>query len=311
MTLTGLFVPLITPFDHHGAVALDALEALAHQVLDAGATGLVALGTTGEPATLTPAERGSVMDVAARVCRERQAPLLAGANTAEDLHALAEWPEVSAALSVVPPFARPGEAGVLAYFTRLVSGSPVPVVVYDVPHRTGQYLSAETLRRLAGLPGVAGLKYAPGGINGDTVALLAARPCGFAILGGDDVFISPLLALGADGGILASAHVATAEFARLPGLWRSGDVTAARALGGLLSTLSAALFAEPNPTVIKAVLHARGRIPTPAVRLPLLPAQPGSADTALRHLGALEAAAAGRGRPQVAAVRAANRLTLD
>jgi 4-hydroxy-tetrahydrodipicolinate synthase len=251
------------------------------------------------------------MDVAARVCRERQAPLLAGANTAEDLHALAEWPEVSAALSVVPPFARPGEAGVLAYFTRLVSGSPVPLVVYDVPQRTGQYLSAETLRRLAGVPGVAGLKYAPGGINGDTVALLAARPRGLAILGGDDVFISPLLALGADGGILASAHEATAEFARLPGLWRSGDVTAARALGGLLSTLSAALFAEPNPTVIKAVLHARGRIPTPAVRLPLLPAQPGSADTALRHLGALEAAAAGRGRPQVAAVRAANRLTLD
>ena len=72
-------------------------------------------------------------------------------------------------------------------------------------------------------------------------------------------------------------------------------MTAARALGGLLSTLSAALFAEPNPTVIKAVLHAQGRIPTPAVRLPLLPAQPGSADTALRHLGALEAAAAGRG----------------
>jgi 4-hydroxy-tetrahydrodipicolinate synthase len=301
MTLTGLYVPLITPFDHDGAVALDALEALAHQVLGAGATGLVALGTTGEPATLTPAERRSVMDVAARVCRERHAPLLAGANTAEDLRALAERPEVSAALSVVPSFARPGEAGVLAYFTRLVSGSPVPVVVYDVPHRTGQYLSAGTLRRLAGVPGVAGLKYAPGGINGDTVALLADRPRGLAILGGDDVFISPLLALGADGGILASAHVATAEFARLAVLWRGGDVTAARVLGGRLSTLAAALFAEPNPTVIKAVLHAQGRIPTPAVRLPLLPAQPGSADTALRHLGVVEAAGAGRGGPQVAA----------
>ena len=300
MTLTGLYVPLITPFDHYGAVASDALEALAHQVLDAGATGLVALGTTGEPATLTPAERRSVMDVATRVCRERHAPLLAGANTTEDLCALAEWPEVSAALSVVPPFTRPGEAGVLAYFTRLASGSPVPLVVYDVPHRTGQYLSAGTLRRLAGVPGVAGLKYAPGGINGDTVALLASRPGGLAILGGDDVFISPLLALGADGGILASAHFATAEFVRLAALWRKGDVTAARTLGGQLSTLSAALFAEPNPTVIKAVLHAQGRIPTPAVRLPLLPAQPGSADTALRHLGALEAAEAGRGGPHLA-----------
>jgi 4-hydroxy-tetrahydrodipicolinate synthase len=295
MTLTGLYVPLITPFDHRGAVALDVLEALAHQVLDTGATGLVVLGTTAEPAALTPAERRSVMDVAARVCRDRHAPLLAGAHTPDDLRALGGRPEVTAALSVVPPFARPGEAGVLAYFTQLASGSPVPLVVYDVPHRTGQYLTAETLRGLACVPGVAGLKYAPGGINADTLALLAARPRGLAILGGDDVFISPLLALGADGGILASAHLATADFARLVALWRSGDVTAARTLGGRLSTLSAALFAEPNPTVIKAVLHAQGRIPTPAVRLPLLPSQPGAADTALRHLGALDAAAAGRG----------------
>jgi 4-hydroxy-tetrahydrodipicolinate synthase len=295
MTLTGLYVPLITPFDHRGAVALDVLEALAHQVLDHGATGLVVLGTTGEPAALTPAERRSVMDVAARVCRDRHAPLLAGAHTPDDLRALGGRPEVTAALSVVPPFARPGEAGVLAYFTQLASGSPVPLVVYDVPHRTGQYLTAETLRGLACVPGVAGLKYAPGGINADTLALLAARPRGLAILGGDDVFISPLLALGADGGILASAHLATADFARLVALWRSGDVTAARTLGGRLSTLSAALFAEPNPTVIKAVLHAQGRIPTPAVRLPLLPSQPGAADTALRHLGALDAAAAARG----------------
>jgi 4-hydroxy-tetrahydrodipicolinate synthase len=295
MTLTGLFVPLITPFDHRGAVALDALETLACQVLDAGADGLVALGTTGEPAALTPAEQRSVTQVTAAVCRERQAPLLVGAHTPEDLRALGSWPEVTAALSVVPPFVRPGEAGVLAYFTQLASGSPVPLVVYDVPHRTGQYLSADTLRRLAGVPGVAGLKYAPGGINADTVALLAARPAGLAILGGDDPFISPLLALGADGGILASAHLATAEFARLMALWRGGDVTAARALGGRLSTLSAALFAEPNPTVIKAVLHAQGRIPTPAVRMPLLPARPGSADAARRHLHELAGALADRG----------------
>ena len=109
------------------------------------------------------------------------------------------------------------------------------------------------------------------------------------------MFISPLLALGADGGILASAHLATADFARLIALWRGGDVAAARTLGGQLSALAAALFAEPNPTVIKAVLHAQGRIPTPAVRLPLLPAQPGSADAARRHLDALGAVLAGRG----------------
>jgi 4-hydroxy-tetrahydrodipicolinate synthase len=287
MTLTGLYVPLITPFGQDGAVALDALEALANQVLDAGATGVVVLGTTAEPAALTTAEKRSVTEVAARVCRERHAQLLVGANTQEELLRLGNRPEVVAALSVVPPFVRPGEAGVLAYFARLAADSPVPLVVYDIPYRTGQYLSANTLRQLADVPGVTGLKYAPGGINADTVALFADQPAGLAILGGDDPFISPLLALGAHGGILASAHLATTEFARLIALWRAGDMIAARTLGGRLSTLSAALFAEPNPTVIKAVLHADGRIPTPAVRIPLLPANPGPTAAALRHLRAL------------------------
>jgi 4-hydroxy-tetrahydrodipicolinate synthase len=273
MTLAGLYVPLITPFDESGAVAPGALESLAHEVLDAGARGLVALGTTAEPGSLTGAERRLVTDVAARACRERGAHLLVGAHTAAELRLLA-------GLSVVPPFTRPGEAGVLAHFARLAAGSPVPLVVYDVPYRTGQYLSAATLRALAAVPGVAGLKYAPGGINADTIALLAGPPPGFAILGGDDPFISPLLALGAHGGILASAHLATGGFAALMALWASGQAAAARDLGGRLSALSTALFAEPNPAVIKAALAAAGRIPTPAVRPPLLPAGPATTTAA-------------------------------
>jgi 4-hydroxy-tetrahydrodipicolinate synthase len=287
MTLTGLYVPLITPFDRSGAVALDAVEALAHQALDDGARGLVALGTTAEPSSLTADEQQAVLAVVTRVCRERHAPLVVGASTAQALRALADHPEVVASLTVVPSFVRPGEEGALAHLTRLAADSPVPLVVYDIPYRTGQYLSAATLRRLADVPGVAGLKYAAGGINADTVDLFADLPSGLAVLGGDDTFISPLLALGAHGGILASAHVATGEFVRLIDAWHAGDVTAARALGGRLATLSAALFAEPNPTVIKAVLHAQGRIPTPDVRLPLLPAQPDSTSTALHALRGL------------------------
>jgi 4-hydroxy-tetrahydrodipicolinate synthase len=176
---------------------------------------------------------------------------------------------------------------VLAYFTRLAVDSPVPLVVYDIPYRTGQYLSVDTLRRLAALPGVVGVKYAPGGVNPDTIALLADPPAGFAVLGGDDPFISTLLALGAHGGILASAHLATAEFVRLIAAWHAGDVAVARGLGGRLSALSTALFAEPNPTVIKAVLHAQGRIPTPMVRLPLLPAGREPVAVARRHLDRL------------------------
>src|ERR1051325_6643421 len=113
MSFHGLYVPLITPFEPTGQVALGALEDLAHHLISEGARGLVALGTTGEPGSLTEPERQSVVEVAARVCRERSAQLIGGASTAGALAELAERPEVSAALTVVPPFVRPGEDGAL------------------------------------------------------------------------------------------------------------------------------------------------------------------------------------------------------
>jgi 4-hydroxy-tetrahydrodipicolinate synthase len=282
MDLTGLYVPLITPFAASGELAPDALEGLAHGVLDDGAAGVVALGTTGEPATLTEAERRRVLDVCARVCRERSATLIAGAGSndtaasARALAALAQWPEVSAALTVVPYYTRPSEAGVVAHFTELAAASPVPLVIYNIPQRTGVEIGWRALRRLAELPGVAGVKQAVGGLDSDTVMLLADRPDGFAVLCGDDMFASPLLALGASGAIMASAHLCTSAFAELIAAWRSGAAGRARALGHRLTPVAAALFAEPNPTVIKGVLHAQGRIPSPAVRLPLLAAGAGS-----------------------------------
>jgi 4-hydroxy-tetrahydrodipicolinate synthase len=283
MTLTGLYVPLITPFDANGEVALAALEKLAHVVLDEGATGLVALGTTGEATALSHDEQRAVVDVAAQVCRERGAQLLVGADTTQALQGLRDRPEVTAALCLVPPFVRPGEAGVLAHFAHLAT-TGVPLVVYHIPHRTGQQLSTHALGRLAAIPGVVGLKYAEAGIDAETVALLADPPPGCAVLGGTDAFISPLLAMGAHGGILACAHVATARFAELIGSWQRGDAQRARTLGHRLAKLALALFAEPNPTVIKAVLHARGAIPTSSVRLPLVAARPDSVSTALQLL---------------------------
>jgi 4-hydroxy-tetrahydrodipicolinate synthase len=278
MTLTGLYVPLITPFDSSGAVALDALESLARHLLSEGATGLVALGTTGEPGSLTDAERQAVIDVATRVCRENHAKLIVGASSPKSLDDLRG--RADAALTVVPPFVRPGEAGAIAYLAQLASNSPVPLVIYHVPYRTGQALSADALLQLAALPNVIGVKYAAG-ITEDTIALMADLPPDFAVLGGDDLFIAPLLALGAHGAILASAHLETTRFAQLIQAWHTGDLTTARDLGHRLSRLSKALFAEPNPTVIKAALHAHGQIPTPAVRLPLLPAASSSLDAAL------------------------------
>lgn len=182
----------------------------------------------------------------------------------------------------VPAFVRPSEAGVLAHFAALAEQTPVPLVVYNIPYRTGQTVGAATLRRLGELPMVAGVKHAVGGVDLDTVALLADPPEDFAVLAGDDPFLSALLALGASGGILASAHLRTGEFAALFQAWRAGDVEHARALGHRLSLMSAAMFAEPNPTVLKGVLHAQGHIPTAAVRLPLVPASATSVEAALR-----------------------------
>ncbi|WP_084598744.1 dihydrodipicolinate synthase family protein [Actinoplanes subtropicus] len=279
-----LYVPVITPFDTDGTVAWPALEALAHDLLADGATGLVALGTTGEPSSLTADERRDVLDLLAAVCREHQAPLIVGANDPDQLRVLADRPAVTAALSLVPPFLRPGEEGAIAHLQALAAQSPVPLVVYHVPYRTAQPLTAAALHRLAATPNITGIKFAPGVIDPGVVAFLAAPPTGFTVLAGDDVLLAPLLALGAHGGILASAHVGTAAYARLVTAWRTGDLPVARPLGQRLAGLSAALFAEPNPTVIKAVLHADGRIPTPQVRLPLLPAAPESLQQVLDQI---------------------------
>ncbi|MFJ1702341.1 dihydrodipicolinate synthase family protein [Kitasatospora sp. NPDC088346] len=288
MELHGIHIPLVTPFAADGSVALDALEALAHRLLDAGAAGLVVLGTTGEPATLSAAEKHSVTAVVGGVCRARGAVLTVGAgsaDTAATAGALAALDGVAdAALVTVPAFVRPGEAGVIAHFAHLAEHSPVPLVVYHIPYRTGQQLGAATLRRIGELPGVAGLKLATGAVDTDTVELLADVPPGFAVLAGDDLLVSPLLALGGAGGILASAHLATERFVALERAWRSGDAATARELGHRLAALSAAVFTEPNPTVVKGVLHALGQIPTPDVRLPLLPAGKEAVGAALAAL---------------------------
>lgn len=293
----GLFVPLISPLTTSKELATDALAALAHQVLTEGTDGIVALGTTAEAATLTEYDRHQVLRIAGQACREHGAMLIAGAGgndtrrTADELNALQAYPEVAAALVPVPYYTRPGEAAVVAHFAELSVRCELPLIVYNIPYRTGQTLSAGTLHALAELPGVAGVKHAVGGVDADTVAFMADRPRGFAVLAGDDAFAPALLALGADGGILASAHVRTRDFVALVDAWRAGDVDLARRLGHELSALAAALFAEPNPTVIKAVLHAQGRIPTPDVRLPLLPASPEAAAAALATLQSTRVAA--------------------
>ena len=283
---TGLYAPVITPFAADGRVDLDTLERLAAELLDAGATGLVALSTTGEPSALHGAERDAVVAACARVCADRGAELIVGAGTndtrttIERHEALASVPSVVASLAVVPYYVRPSEAGILAHFQAVAERSPVPLITYNVPYRTGRGLGATALLELAATDNIAGLKQAVASLDADTLALLAGQPGDFAVLGGDDAFLFPTMLMGGTGAIAASAHFCTERVVAMLAAGAAGDVAAGRPHAEALLGLVLALFAEPSPTVIKALLHAEGRIPTPDVRLPLAPATPAALQAA-------------------------------
>jgi 4-hydroxy-tetrahydrodipicolinate synthase len=276
----GVHVPLVTPFDSADRVDIGALERLATGVLDGGAAGIVALATTGEAHALDPRESDAVTQALAAVCADRGAFLTVGAGTndtrttIERHEALADVPAAGASLAVVPYYVRPSEAAIVAHFQAVAERSPVPVVLYNIPYRTGRGLGAEALLELASTPNVAGVKQAVGGLDADTLRVLAEAPADFAVLAGDDAFIAPLVLMGGAGAIAASAHFATAAFAKMVECALAGDAVAARAQAEALLPLVAALFTEPAPAVAKALLHAEGRIATPHVRMPLADASP-------------------------------------
>jgi 4-hydroxy-tetrahydrodipicolinate synthase len=286
--LSGLHVPLVTPFDADGGVDLAALERLAEEVLGDGADGLVALATTAEASALDERERDAVLAVCARVAADRGAPLMVGAGTNDTRttiarhEALAEVEGVTASLAVVPYYVRPSEAAIVEHFQAVAARSPVPIVVYNIPYRTGRGLGAPALLELAGTDGIVGLKQAVSALDADTLRLLASAPSDFAVLCGDDAFILPLLLMGARGAIAASAHLCTERFAALITAAAEGRLDEAREHAEALLQLVLALFAEPSPAVLKAMLHEAGRIATPATRMPLQAASPEGLERARR-----------------------------
>jgi 4-hydroxy-tetrahydrodipicolinate synthase len=286
--VSGLHVPLVTPFDERGAVDLAALERLAEEVLDGGADGLVALATTAEASSLDEREHDAVLAVCARVAVDRGAALIVGAGTNDTRTtiarhaALADVEGVTASLAVVPYYVRPSEAAIVAHFQAVAARSPVPVVLYNIPYRTGRGLGAPALLELAGTDGIVGVKQAVGALDADTLQLLAAAPADFAVLCGDDAFLLPLLLMGARGAIAASAHLCTERFAALIAAAADGRLDDARAHAEALLPLVLALFAEPSPAVLKALLHEAGRIATPALRMPLQGASAAALERARR-----------------------------
>ncbi|WP_433612778.1 4-hydroxy-tetrahydrodipicolinate synthase [Prescottella agglutinans] len=290
---SGIFVPLVTPFTDRGELAAADLERLARSVIEDGAAGIVALGTTAEPAALSPRERRVVLDICGAVCREHGVPLVVGTgsnDTAGTVHAIEELhdsADAAGALVVVPYYTRPSEAGVVAHFEYVADRSSLPLILYNVPYRTGRQLGWESIVQLSAHPQIVGIKQAVGSVDTDTALLLAEKGSedSFSVLAGEDVLVSPLLAMGASGAILATANVCAREFVELFQLWRGGRSAHARELGNRLVRPARALMSEPNPTAIKAVLHAQGRISSANVRLPLLPAgDPSAIVGALRHV---------------------------
>jgi 4-hydroxy-tetrahydrodipicolinate synthase len=291
--LEGVYPALVTPFAADGSVARDALERLTIECLDAGCAGVVALGTTGEAPALVADEQRAVIDVCARVCAERDAQLIVGAGTNSTaktiaaVEALAGTPALAAALIVVPYYVRPSEAGIVGHLKAVAAASPVPIVVYNIPVRTGRNLGAAGVIELANTPNVAGMKQAVGALDTDTLEILAGAPREFCVLGGDDAFFLPTVLMGGAGAISAAANLCPERFVAMIECGLAGKVDDGRAHAEALLPVVQAGFAEPNPSVFKGVLHAQGRIPTPDVRLPLVAASSGAVE---RALAAVEAA---------------------
>ncbi len=293
LELRGVYVAVVTPFAADGSVALSALEQLVEGYLDAGAAGIVALGTTGESSALTSDEKRGVILTCAAVCEARGAQLIVGAGTNNTtasvaaVEALAGVPACVAALCVVPYYVRPTEAGIVEHFQVIARASPVPLVVYNIPYRTGRALGAASLLQLAVMPNIAAVKQAVGGIDMDTLEVLAGAPEGFAVLGGDDAYLYPTVLMGGAGTIAASANVATDRFVAMIECGLAGKLEEGRRTAEALLPLVKRLFAEPNPAVIKGVLHAQGRIPTASLRLPMTAASPAAVEAAMSALAAL------------------------
>ncbi|WP_439816478.1 4-hydroxy-tetrahydrodipicolinate synthase [Zavarzinia sp. CC-PAN008] len=270
----GLWLPLVTPF-RDGALDETSLRRLVRHFLAQPLDGLILGATTGEGLALDADELARIVAVAAetRATSGSVMPLhigLGGSHTARmvtQLERMADWP-VSGVLVPAPHYSRPSQAGLLAHFRALADAAPWPLMLYNIPYRSGVGIANETMLALAAHPNIVGVKDCCADAL-QSFALLQQRPRGFSVLTGEDALFYSALAHGADGGILASAHVRTAEFAAIGRHVRSGDQRAALAAWHSLAEVPRLLFAEPNPAPIKHWLWRQGLIDSPEVRLPM------------------------------------------
>ena len=276
LSFTGTGVALITPFRRQQeTVDFTKLEALIEHIITSGVDYIVALGTTSEAATMTLSERAAVQEFIVETVSGRLPIMLGlgGNNTLAltDTIARTNFDGISAILSVAPFYNKPNQRGILAHYRAVAEASPVPVVIYNVPGRTGVNILPETTLTLANeCPNIIGIKEASGNIQ-QAMEILRQRPAGFRVICGDDALTYPLLALGADGVISVIANALPKEMSQMVRFGLKGDLKRALPLHYSMLPLMNAIFEEGNPTGIKALLEAQGLI-TNVLRLPLVKA---------------------------------------
>jgi 4-hydroxy-tetrahydrodipicolinate synthase len=279
----------VTPFTTGGELDEAGVKRLARRQIDAGVHFLVPCGTTGETPTLSEAERRRVVELVVEEANG-QVPVMAGAggyDTREVVHAAREMHKAGAngLLSVTPYYNKPTPEGLFQHFSAVADATPLPIVLYNVPGRTGCNMEAPTVARLASIPHIVGVKEASGNIQ-QMAEILRAVPETFQVLSGDDAITLPLMAIGGRGIISVASNSVPAEMAQMVEAAERGDFQAARIIHHRLLPLLLVNFVESNPGPVKFAMAAMG-LCEEVYRLPMVPPRQPSKDRVLAVLAEL------------------------
>ena len=270
--LKGSLVALITPMNQDGIINYEQLHDLIDWHIENGTDGIVAVGTTGESATLPVEEHLAVIEATVKHVNKR-VPVIAGtgANNTVEAIALSKAAEQAGAdytLSVVPYYNKPSQEGIYQHFKAIAEATSIPMVIYNVPGRTVVSMSNDTILRLAEIPNIVGVKEASGNI-GNNIELINSVPEGFVVLSGDDPTGLPFMLCGGHGVVTVAANVAPKLFADMCRAALEGDIATARRLNEQLIPIYNTMFCEPSPAAPKWGLSLLGKC-EPHVRLPLV-----------------------------------------
>jgi 4-hydroxy-tetrahydrodipicolinate synthase len=285
-----LLTAMITPFTSTGEVDYERTWRLARFLVDNGSEGLVVTGTTGESPTLTNDEKVALYRTVVEAVGDK-AQIVAGTgtyNTAESVELTRRAAEVgcSGVMAVTPYYSRPPQQGLIEHFTAVADASDLPVLLYNIPVRTGRRIEIDTLARLAEHPRIVAVKDAVGELTFTTNTRLATDEP-FAIYSGDDINTLPMMAVGAVGVVSVAAHLAGKQIKAMVEAALAGDLITARALHLALAPLAGALFLEPNPMPVKAAMNALWE-PVGNPRSPLVPASEETVQKIKQALGEVQ-----------------------